>query len=87
MKEKSLVSSFAISNTIDIVVTLFVLSHGLGTEFNPLARQMIARGDVANLLILKVAYAAVLIGVYALATSLNSRLRYPTEKSLQIATA
>lgn len=85
MKEKSLVTWFALGNTVDITLTLIVLIQGLGTEFNPLARQMMARGDTAQLLIVKVAFSAVLIGAYALSTSLNNRLRYSTEKSLQVA--
>lgn len=85
MKEKSLVTWFALGNWVDITLTLIVLAQGLGTEFNPLARQMMARGDTAHLLIVKVAFSAVLIGAYALSTSLNNRLRYSMEKSLQIA--
>ena len=85
MKEKTLVTWFALGNTVDIMLTMFVLVQGLGTEFNPLARQMMARGDTAQLLIVKVAFSAILIGAYALSTSLNSRLRFSTEKSLQIA--
>ena len=85
MKEKALVNWFALGNTVDILITLFVLSQGLGRELNPLARQMMVNGATTDLLIVKVAYSSVLIGAYALATSVNSRWRYPTEKSLQIA--
>lgn len=84
MKEKSLVTWFALGNTVDISLTLIVLAQGLGTEFNPFARQMMASGDTSQLLIVKIAFSAILIGAYALSTSLNSRLRYSTEKSLQI---
>ena len=85
MKEKTLVTWFALGNIVDITLTLIVLVRGLGTEFNPLANHLMARGDTAQLLIVKVAFSAVLIGAYALSTSLNSRLKYSTEKSLQIA--
>ncbi len=85
LKEKSLVTWFALGNTVDITLTLIVLVQGLATEFNPLARQVMARGDTVQLLIVKIAFSAILIGAYALSTSLNNRLRYSTEKSLQIA--
>lgn len=85
MKEKSLVTWFALGNTVDITLTLIALAQGLATEFNPLARQVMVRGDTVQLLIVKIAFSAILIGAYALSTNLNYRLRYSTEKSLQIA--
>lgn len=86
MKEKALVTSFALGNTVDIVITLSVLGLGLATEFNPLARRLMENGEMHHLLMVKISYTAVLIGVYALAVRRNSRLRYPTERALQITT-
>ncbi len=84
MKEKALINWFVLGNIIDIALTLYFLGQGLGTELNPLARQMMAEGGVVELLIIKISYSAVLIGAYALATGMDNRLRFTTEKALQI---
>lgn len=84
LKEKALVNWFALGNVLDIAFTLLFLSRGWGTELNPVARQMMLNGEMANLLILKIAYAAVLIGAYALAKSADSRWIFPTERALQV---
>jgi hypothetical protein len=84
LKEKALVNWFALGNVLDILTTFLFLSRGWGTELNPLAKQMMVDGNMVNLLILKIAYAAVLIGAYALAKSTNSRWLFPTEKALQL---
>lgn len=49
-----------------------------------LASNKIEQGDFHEVLILKTALTAVLIGTYALSVKRNNRWLFPTEKALQV---
>lgn len=84
MKEKGLITSFFLANSLDTVVSsYFVLGEGW-REGGPLAALKIEEGNFHEALILKTAFSAVLIGSYALAAKLNSRWEFPTRKALEI---
>ena len=81
---KRLITSFFLANFIDIIITAVFLSQDGWRELNSLAVNKIASGEFYELIIIKTAFTAVLIGSYALATEVNSRLAYPLEQSVRI---
>jgi hypothetical protein len=81
---KRLITSFFLANLFDIVITTVFLSQDGWRELNSLAQNKIVMGEFYELIILKTALTAVLIGGYALASTLNSRLAYPLEQAVRI---
>ena len=84
---KRLITSFFVANVVDSLITAYFLSQEGWQELNLFAVGKISRGEFYQVLILKIAVTAILIGAYAIAKSLNSRLEYPLERSVQIGTA
>ncbi len=84
MKDKQLIVSFFLANLVDAISTSLLLTQEGWQELNGLALQKIQMGELHELIIIKLALTAVLIGSYALARSLNSRLEYPLEQSLRL---
>ncbi len=80
---KRLITSFFLANFTDILITTIFLSQDGWRELNSLASSKIAQGEFYELIILKTAFTAVLIGSYALATNIKSRLAYPLERAVQ----
>lgn len=86
MDGKRLITSFFLANAIDSAITSLMLTQPGWSELNGFAAAFIQRGDFHTVLILKIAFTAALIGCYALACCLGSRLAYPLEKTLQVGT-
>ena len=86
MKEKRLITIFFLGNMIDASSTAYLLAQDGWQELNVFANGKIVQGEFTELIILKLAVTAVLIGSYALAKSTGSRLKFPLEKSLSIGT-
>ncbi len=83
---KRLITSFFIANAVDSLITFYFLNQEGWQELNLVAVGKISRGEFYEVLILKTAVTAILIGTYALAKTINSRLEYPLERSVQIGT-
>jgi hypothetical protein len=86
MREKRLINSFALANLSDMVVTGVGLSLPGIREKGIQAEDMFAQGQVSEMLIIKVAVTAFMIGIYALAAHRNSRYHPAIEKALKIGT-
>ncbi len=83
MDQKRLITSFFLANAVDATITSLLLTQQGWQELNRLAYESIAQDGIQEILILKLAVTAVMIGSYALAHCINSRLEYPLEKALQ----
>jgi hypothetical protein len=81
--QKRLITSFFLANAVDATITSMLLTQQGWQELNRLAFDSIAQDGIQEVLILKLALTAVLIGSYALAHCISSRLEYPLEKALQ----
>lgn len=84
MKERRIITSFALANATDIMLTRIGLALN-ATEIGASA-EVVNSGKLESAAIAKIALTVGLIGVYALAHQTgNERFRWSTEKTMQIA--
>jgi len=84
MRERRIITSFALANATDIALTRIGLALN-ATEVGASA-DVVNSGNLESAAIAKVALTIGLIGVYALAHQTdNERFRWSTEKTMQIA--
>jgi len=83
---KRLINSFVLANLCDVIATGVALSLPGFMEKGPLAAHMLADAQSIQLLILKTAITAFMIGIFALATHRSSRWASPITTALKIAT-
>jgi Domain of unknown function (DUF5658) len=84
LKEKALITMFFLGNAIDSTSTPIILSQEGWKEMNSMAAQKFVSGDLYQVIMVKMLLTAALIGTYALAKGINSKLEYPLEKALRI---
>jgi hypothetical protein len=84
LKEKALITMFFLGNAIDSTSTPFILSQEGWKEMNSMAAHKFMSGDLYQVIMVKMLLTAALIGTYALAKGINSKLEYPLEKVLRI---
>jgi hypothetical protein len=82
--EKRLITAFFLGNAIDSTSTSILLTQKGWQELNQFVVNKIAMGEFHDVLILKLALTAVLIGTFALATCIESRWAAPIGKALRI---
>jgi len=84
MREKLLLTSFYIANTLDVVTTGIGLNLNGIKEINPGARDLFSVGEMDKVLIGKVAATAVFVGICALAAKENSKWKWSADKAMKI---
>ena len=84
MNEKRLITTFFLGNAIDSTSTSILLTQEGWQELNYFVTQKIAAGEFHDVIILKLAFTAILIGTFALATCINSRWASPIGRALRI---
>lgn len=85
-KEKRLINSFVLANLCDVVATCVALTLPGFVEKGVMGGGMLAQARPVELLILKTAITAFMIGIYALAVHRRHRLHYSIETALKIGT-
>lgn len=86
VKEKRLINSFILANLCDVVLTGIALQIPGFIEKGIVAGEMLAQARIFELLILKTAVTAFIIGTYALAAHRKSRYSHSIEVALRIGT-
>lgn len=76
-------TAFFCGHAVDSVATSLLVTQP-GWKEAWIAAPKINQGELAEVIMVKTAVAAVLVGAYALANQLESELEYPLEKTLQI---
>ena len=75
---------FFLGNFVDSTSTPIILTQEGWSEMNSLAAQKFGNGEMYEVIMVKMLLTATLIGTYALAKGINSKLEYPLEKVLRI---
>lgn len=83
-REKRLINSFVLANLCDVVVTGVALTLPGFMEKGLLGEEMLAQAQGSELLILKIAITAFMIGIYALAAHRKDRWSHPIEAAIKI---
>ncbi len=86
-REKKLINSFILANVCDVCITFIALMLPGFTEKGFLAGTLFARAQVSEVLILKIAITAFMIGIYALAVHRDGRLLQPVQAALRTGNA
>lgn len=84
LNEKRLITAFFLGNAIDSTSTSILLTQEGWQELNQFVVNKIAMGEFHDVIILKLAVTAILIGTFALATCIDSRWAAPIGKALRI---
>jgi hypothetical protein len=84
LKEKALITMFFLGNFVDSTSTPIILAQEGWSEMNSLAAQKFGDGEMYEVIMIKMLLTATMIGTYALAKGINSKLEYPLEKALRI---
>lgn len=84
VKGKQLINSFLLANCCDALLTGLALQLPGFVERGLVAREMLAQARGLELLILKIAITAFMIGIYALAAERHTRWRFSVEAALRV---
>lgn len=72
MEGKKLINSWALANMADMGISWAGLKLTTLPEWSPFGNPMVNNGDMINYFIIKIAYAAALVGMYGLASVANN---------------
>jgi hypothetical protein len=75
---------FFLGNFVDSTSTPIILTQDGWSEMNSFASAKFGNGEMYEVIMIKMLLTATLIGTYALAKGINSKLEYPLEKTLRI---
>lgn len=81
-----MINSFILANISDVILTAIGLAVFGFIEIGIVAGNMVAFSQISQLLILKTAVTAFMVGIYALSAHHNTRWRSSVETALKIGT-